>query len=271
MSFYSQIIPSELRELLLYYISGYELVNICSDSNSIFYHHRCKDDTFWKDKILADFSIKNNKWKKAIYVCVIDGVLTENCIGTKYDIFKEVKDYNLQWLYKVFHCYFNDKKVENQHTYVNLPYLLFEIFEYSGRHIDNIELLDELMKSPSAVSQLILRNDIEVLGYIYDNYPQYSKTLLLNLLFTNKDLATKFQNKYKPQETFSFSELEEIINDTLTEEIVGNDIGPEIDDEIDRFNKHTIRILLTEKENQTFSTEGNEPMKCKVTIQTVKP
>ena len=272
--YYSQIIPSELRELLLYYISGYELIDVCGDTNSIFYHHICKNIMFWKEKVLTDFPI-DAKEREITYLerdSQTNEHVEKTYLSSRYDIFKSVKNYDVRWLYNILCYYFNGIKPESKRPIDDLFAATLDIFQYSGKHPSNIKLLKEIMKNPTAVSWLMPKGGIKMLEYIYKNYPHYRKVVLISLLFTNRGLASKFQQRLHPQETFTFSELEKIMNSTLAEDI--------INDEIEDFNEVLINKMIPEvkSQNELSSTEKDDTddefeaaMKNKVTKEPAEP
>jgi hypothetical protein len=238
--YYSQLLPKELKGLILLKLSGQELIDTCSDVTSLFYDNIFKGPIFWKDKILMDFPINNTNWDKLKDRIVIDpetgnGTMQE-IVGTKYDIFDDVEDYDLQWFYRVLHYYFSSIKKPEKNIYNDLYSLTLEVFQHAGKRPKNTKLIDELMKEAYAISWMLPCAQMDVLDYIYNKYPQYRKVILIGMLFTNPESVSKFSKRCKPTEMFSFEELGGIIRETLGDHIIG--------DETEEFTEILIKHMI---------------------------
>lgn len=239
-AYYPQKLPKELKGLQLERLSGQELIDVCNDPNSLFYSKTCTDPMFWKDKILNDFPIDNEKWKTPKTKTIRDPktkkiIGKEEVIGTKYDIFNSISNYDPFWIYKVLYYYFSQLENPEDKRTNNIGNLLHTIYGDADL-VNNSGLLNELMKNPNVVPWIITSANVDVLGYIYENYPTYRKTILINILFIDPELVEEFQNKYHPDETFTFSELGSIIA-PLDEPIMTGNTDEFLDDVISMYTK----------------------------------
>lgn len=221
--YFPQQLPKDIKDLQLERLSGEQLIDVCDDPDSPFYTSRCQDRMFWKDKILADFPIENEAWKKPKKKTIRDPktkkvIRKEEIIGDKYDIFKSVNQYDPKWIYKVLHYYF--AQTDDDTPADDIQDLLDDI--YTNIDFDNVKLVNELMKDPDAIVPIITQNN-DLAGPIYEKYPQYRKAILIILLFTAPNIIKQFQKKYQSTETFDFADLSKIIKSVDRKAIVSDD------------------------------------------------
>lgn len=224
MTYYPQLLPTELKDLLLNYLSRYEIIYAC---DTLFHISKCNDPIFWKDRILSDFPIKN-KWNKKMTKVAAKSSQKSNSkqTRTKYDIFDNVNQFDPKWLYAVLTHYFEDiknDKIRQRYSkgYSDLWGLLDRIVDHAAiKHPIPEPLFNELMKNREIVAWLLARADgIDIAGYIYTHYPKYRKVALLSVIFTQNYSKEKFQIKYHPTETFTFADFAKINNELVDESI----------------------------------------------------
>jgi hypothetical protein len=161
-------------------------------------------------------------------------------------VFKEI---DFKWLYRVLYYYFSLTNKDNYYYFDKVvkkspffdSYDLLEcIVIYAGDYATGTPLFDEVMKNAKLVNFLLrkVRTD-GVFPYIYRCYPQYRKIILLHIIFARESQISYFRTKYNPTETFTFSELAELILGAGEQPIIDFD-----EQEYENFENVLFKIFL---------------------------
>lgn len=234
-SHYTHLLPSELKSLTLNTVPSEALIKMCDDHNSLLYTSaKCEDPQFWRDRILSDFPIDTSQYEKPLVRKTTaksrarPKTLSETKPRSKYDIFNDVRAYDPKWLYKVLYYFFKIFSKNPNQKYNNLDFILFETYRYlSDSDINETKpLIYVLMTNPVTAANVILRSHnrdtFEIPGFIYTNFPEYRKLVLLSIMLEFPASAEEFAEEYNVAETFSFVELAKLMSEINIDEWVLN-------------------------------------------------
>jgi hypothetical protein len=274
-SHYPHLLPPELKSLTLNTVPSEALIKMCDDPKSLLYTStKCEDPQFWKDRILSDFPIDTSQYEtppvrkttKKTTNRARPKSLKEVRVPSKYDIFNHVNQYDPKWLYKVLYYFFKFFNKDPNEKYNDLDFILFETYRYlSDSDVEEVKpLIYVLMTNPVTAANVILRShnreDSDIPGFIYTNFPEYRKLVLLSIILEFPASAEEFAEEYNVTETFSFVELAKLTNEL-------NIDGYVLDDQYasdalsDNFIKQT--TLINEQEHKQ---SGSKMSKEKSTV-----
>ena len=220
MSSYFNILPGELLDELLEYLTKSTLLAACS-SISPLYRKKCIDQEFWRRKLFSNFPLnklseQNKHWLTKI---ATDTSLTNTETPFGWD--------NLYKFFTAYDRYINPIIAEN----ISPRYIMMKTLDYAK--VNKLyDLIDEiLINDPLNLSAGILLNPktIDVVTYIFNKYPEYQRPLLMSLLTTNTKLNKQFLNsdtykinKKRINELLSYDNLSEFFTEMNFGTAAGN-------------------------------------------------
>jgi hypothetical protein len=232
---YLNILPMDLRELLLYYIKEFTLLLISNDPERLFCGNsgqlcRPLDDKFWKSKTLSDFKsfpqkkceFYNNKivtrenFRSFKHFATPDSYVQsfEEFVYLRDSAITSLNDYE-EYLYEFLATELSWKEIYTLFTHSkNMNKGISENILHYIKHDHFLKnspvIIDIILKIASErISILAEINNPESIKYVWTKYPQYQSILISTSLLSHPEVLSEFA-KDNPEITISVESLAKI-------------------------------------------------------------
>lgn len=211
---YLNLLPKELKTALLYYLSRFELLEVCKYK----IESACTDNGFWKSKIFIDFSkdfgTEGYVGEPNVYEKNVNSITEQ--IGEAYG----------KSIYTIF-SYAEAFGYEiNKHT-------LYDFIDIASV-ISIPELIDSYMDSETRGYFVINHSSkSQTFRYLYNKYPEYRKYLIFARLVNNpKDLVELLQNN--PDINVSVLDLAEVASSVDLPQLIKHNLDDDLTKLVDK-------------------------------------